>query len=177
MPGGILMDTTDFLRMFEYDSWANRECIRSMHSVAEPASSDLVRRMAHILSAEKLWRERVLGQAQTMPVWPTATLEDCSALSEKNADAWREFLKQLPSAGPIAPGPINDRDRSGALSQNVKYRNSKGEPFSSRIEDILSHVLFHSAYHRGQIASQMRAAGFSPAYTDFIHAVREGFIE
>jgi uncharacterized damage-inducible protein DinB len=38
-------------------------------------------------------------------------------------------------------------------------------------------VLFHSAYHRGQIASQMRAAGFTPAYTDFIHAVREGFIE
>jgi uncharacterized damage-inducible protein DinB len=169
------VDSSDFLRIFEYDSWANRECIRAMHSVTEPTSSDLVRKMAHVLSAEKLWLERILGQAQSMPVWPTSTLDDCSALSEKNADAWRAFLKQHSSASPISAGPLNDR--SGALSQNVKYRNSKGEPFSSRIEDILSHVLFHSAYHRGQIASQMRAAGFTPAYTDFIHAVREGFIE
>jgi uncharacterized damage-inducible protein DinB len=169
------MDTSDFTRMFEYDSWANRECIRAMHSVTEPASSDLVRKMAHILSAEKLWLERILGQPQSMPVWPTSTLDDCSALAEKNADAWRVFLKQLSSAGANGASPTNDP--SGALSQNVKYRNSKGEPFSSRIDDILSHVLFHSAYHRGQIASQMRAAGFTPAYTDFIHAVREGFIE
>lgn len=174
------MDSSDFLRMFEYDSWANRECIRAMHSVNEPASSDLVRRMAHILSAEKLWLERILGQAQSLPVWPASTLEDCSVLSEKNADAWRVFLKQLASSKPISAGSIAGsptNDPWGGLSQNVKYRNSKGEPFSSRIEDILSHVLFHSAYHRGQIASQMRAAGFTPAYTDFIHAVREGFIE
>jgi uncharacterized damage-inducible protein DinB len=35
----------------------------------------------------------------------------------------------------------------------------------------------HSAYHRGQIASLMRAGGGIPAYTDFIHAVRQGLIE
>jgi uncharacterized damage-inducible protein DinB len=45
------------------------------------------------------------------------------------------------------------------------------------VEDILTHVLLHSAYHRGQIASQTRAAGGTPAYTDFIHAVRQGFVE
>ena len=45
------------------------------------------------------------------------------------------------------------------------------------MEDILTHVLLHSAYHRGQIASQVRAGGEQPAYTDFIHAVRQGLIE
>jgi uncharacterized damage-inducible protein DinB len=35
----------------------------------------------------------------------------------------------------------------------------------------------HSAYHRGQVALEMRAAGHQPAYTDFIHAVRQGFLE
>jgi uncharacterized damage-inducible protein DinB len=169
------MDISDFFRMFEYDAWANRECIAAMKFMTKPASSDLVGRMAHILSAEKLWLERILGQPQSTPVWPTSTLDDCSALSEKIAESWRAFLKQFPSAGSNSAGS-NDVRRC-TLSQNVKYRNSKGEPFSSRIEDILSHVLFHSAYHRGQIASQMRAAGFTPAYTDFIHAVREGFVE
>jgi hypothetical protein len=27
------------------------------------------------------------------------------------------------------------------------------------------------------IAMQMRASGMEPAYTDFIHAVRQGFVE
>ena len=43
--------------------------------------------------------------------------------------------------------------------------------------DILSHVVLHASYHRGQIASAMREAGGTPAYTDFIHAVRSGLIE
>jgi uncharacterized damage-inducible protein DinB len=38
-------------------------------------------------------------------------------------------------------------------------------------------VVMHSAYHRGQIASHMRESGQTPAYTDFIHAMRQGFVK
>jgi uncharacterized damage-inducible protein DinB len=41
----------------------------------------------------------------------------------------------------------------------------------------LEHVIMHSVYHRGQIATDVRAAGFSPAYTDFIHVIRHNLIE
>ena len=58
----------------------------------------------------------------------------------------------------------------------AKYR-LENELWSSRVGDILMHVLFHSAYHRGQIALQMRASGVAPAYTDYIHAVRQEFVE
>ena len=75
---------------------------------------------------------------------------------------WREYLNGLSAK---------------QLSENISYKNSKGEPWSNTVEDILTHVLLHSAYHRGQIASQTRAAGETPAYTDFIHAVRQEFIE
>ena len=59
----------------------------------------------------------------------------------------------------------------------MSYRNSQGETWSSRKDDILMHVVMHSAYHRGQIAADMRIAGLVPAYTDFIHSVRQGFVE
>jgi uncharacterized damage-inducible protein DinB len=156
------MDAKDFLRMFDYDSWANRECIAAMRGAAGSISPDMVGRMAHILSAQKLWLERILNHPQSMPVWPSATIEECSALAEQISSAWRNYLTALSQQ---------------MLDSNVKYRNSKGEPWSSRVDDILTHVLFHSAYHRGQIALQMRASGFAPASTDFIHAVRAGFIE
>jgi len=63
------------------------------------------------------------------------------------------------------------------LSSTIAYKNSKGESWTSKIEDVLIHVVMHSAYHRGQVASDMRAAGSTPAYTDFIHGVRQGLIE
>jgi len=159
------MHAKDFLRMFAYDSWANRECIAALRN-AEPVSPDALARMAHILSAQKLWLERILKQSQSLPVWPTATLEDCALLEEETSLAWRNYLERL--GNQFAPGSLDDQ---------VEYRNSKGEVWTSRVEDILTHVLFHSMYHRGQIALQMRAFGLEPAYTDFIHAVRQRFVE
>ena len=88
-------------------------------------------------------------------------LEQCASAAEAMTQAWPGFLDGPPPA---------DLDRS------VAYRNSKGEPWTSTVGDILTHVVTHSAYHRGQVASELRAAGFEPAYTDFIHAVRQGFL-
>ena len=159
------MHAKDFLRMFAYDDWANRECLTAMRA-ANSLPADTIGRLAHILSAQKLWLERILKQPQSMPVWPGSTVDDCTALADEMSLAWRNYLARV--ANPFAPGSLDDK---------VEYRNSKGEPWSSRVEDILMHVLFHSAYHRGQIALQMRASGMEPAYTDFIHAVRRGFVE
>jgi uncharacterized damage-inducible protein DinB len=159
------MHVNDFSRMFAYDYWANRECLAAMRA-AGSVSADIVGRMAHILSAQKLWLERILKQRQSMPVWPGSTIEDCMLLADEMSSAWRNYL--TPLAAQLPPRSLDDQ---------VEYRNSKGEPWSSRVEDILTHVLFHSAYHRGQIALQMRSAAMEPAYTDFIHAVRQGFVE
>ena len=163
------MDIKDFLRMFAYDYWANRECLAAMRA-AGSVSPDTVGRMAHILSAQKLWLERILKQRQSMPVWPGSTIEDCVALADEMSSAWRSYLMQFTTQ-------LGTQLPSGSLNDQVEYRNSKGQAWSSRVEDMLTHVLFHSAYHRGQIALQMRASGMEPAYTDFIHAVRQGFVD
>ncbi|MFI5102035.1 MAG: DinB family protein [Terriglobales bacterium] len=159
------MHAKDYLRMFAYDYWANRECLAAMRA-AGSVSADTVGRMAHILSAQKLWRERMLKHPQSMPVWPRLTIADCLALADEMSSAWRNYLTRIENQ--FAPGSLEDK---------VEYRNSKGELWSSRVADILTHALLHSAYHRGQIALQMRSSGVEPAYTDFIHAVRQGFVE
>ena len=165
---GVFVDIKDFLRMFAYDYWANRECLAAMRA-AGSVSPDTVGRMAHILSAQKLWLERILKQRQSMPVWPGSTIEDCVALADEMSSAWRSYLMQFTTQ-------LGTQLPSGSLNDQVEYRNSKGQAWS-RVEDVLTHVLFHSAYHRGQIALQMRASGMEPAYTDFIHAVRQGFVD
>ena len=66
---GSSMHAKDFLRMFAYDHWANRECLAAMRT-AGPISADTIGRMGHILSAQKLWLERILKERQSMPVLP-----------------------------------------------------------------------------------------------------------
>jgi uncharacterized damage-inducible protein DinB len=148
-------------RQFAYDAWANREVLAGLRAGLRPIARPL-QLLAHILSAEQLWLERIRKEPQSLPVWPDFTFEQCEAQISNLAQHWREFLGQLSPVG---------------LSDKVTYRNSKGEPWTSTVEDVLTHVALHSAYHRGQIASQMRAAGGQPAYTDFIHAARQGLIQ
>jgi uncharacterized damage-inducible protein DinB len=150
-----------FTRMFAYDHWANRKYVDALNGTGS-APSNTIGRIAHILSAQKLWLERLRQEPQTMPVWPSSTLPQCAKLADEMAVLWRNYLTQL------SPGGFDEK---------VEYRNSKGEAWSSRVEDVLTHVLLHSAYHRGQIALEMRAARMEPAYTDFIHAVRQGFVD
>ena len=147
--------------LFSYDEWANREVLSSLQALTAPPVRS-INLLAHIVSAERLWRERLLTQQQTLPVWPVFTLEECKREVEQLPSLWKSYLTELGEAG---------------LSDSLAYKNTEGKSFTSQKQDILLHVVTHSVYHRGQIAANMRAAGFAPAYTDFIHAVRQGYVE
>jgi len=146
--------------LFSYEDWANREVLGSLRAVAAPPARS-VGLLAHIVSAERLWLERLEGQKQTLPVWPTFSLEQCESEIDELAVLWKGYLGTIGEAGVL---------------DSITYKNTKGETFTSQKHDVLMHVVMHSAYHRGQIAAGLRAAGFTPAYTDFIHAVRQGFL-
>lgn len=116
--------------------------------------------MAHIIGAECLWMARLRKEAATLPVWPDLDLDACAARLEELSLRWPEYLGL----------------KGEALTEKIPYTNSKNESWSNTVGDILTHVVIHSAYHRGQIASDLRAAGSTPAYTDYIHAVRQEHI-
>ena len=58
------------------------------------------------------------------------------------------------------------------LQNEAVYRNSKGTEYRTPVADVLTHVFFHSHYHRGQVAAALRALGIDPPWTDFIVFVR-----
>jgi len=150
-----------FLRMFDYDYWANRQCLTALGGSGSTLPK-VLRLLTHSVAAQKLWLERLEQIPQTAAVWPNSTIEECSRSTDEMSSEWKRYIDKL------SPSDFD---------KEIDYYNSKGERWSSRVEDILIHVLMHSAYHRGQAALEMRAAGLQPAYTDFIHGVRQGWVK
>ena len=123
------MQLLDHLRrQFAYDTWANREVLTTLKK-SSSASSRPRLLLAHILSAERLWLERIQGGPQSLPVWPEFSFEQCEAQITELKSLWRTFLIEL---------------SPGGLSNEITYKNSKGEAWTNTIEDILTHVLLHS---------------------------------
>ena len=146
-------------QLIRYDAWANSETLASLTNATPPARS--LRWMAHIVGAECLWLARLRSQPAPLAVWPEIGLDACAQRLTELSRRWPEYL---------------DAHRN-SIDERVSYTNSQGEAWTNTVEQILTHVTMHSAYHRGQIASDLRAAGMEPAYTDYIHAARQGHIE
>jgi uncharacterized damage-inducible protein DinB len=151
---------TRYRRMLEHDGWANFEALASLRSA--PAAERTRAWLAHIVAAELLWLSRIREEPPTAPVWPDWDLDRCERELTGLQAEWLRCLADL------------DEE---ALEDGVGYRNSEGEFWTSSVADILTHVVLHAAYHRGQIAAAIREGGRAPAYTDYIHAVRSRLIE
>ena len=95
-------------------------------------------------------------------MWPEFSIEECGRQAAELTVLWKNYLAGKSEAD---------------LAKPVSYQNSKGETWSNRKDDILMHLITHSAYHRGQVAAAVRASGSTPAYTDFIHSIRQSFVK
>jgi uncharacterized damage-inducible protein DinB len=142
------------LEYLAYDDWANRETAASVARAAAPPEKAR-KVLAHIIGTQWLWLARIQAGVAKMAVWPALSADEVARESSELLQAWRTLLS-------------DDK----VLGRAVAYNNSKGEPWSSSVEEIATHVVFHSAHHRGQVATLLRDSGHEPAYTDFIHGVR-----
>ena len=143
-------------RLFRHAAWANRaviECLKSQPSLPRKATTIL----AHVLGAEDVWLHRIRSEAGRLAVWADLSLSDCEAQAAKNSAAYAQVLEGLDNEG---------------LDKTVVYRNSRGVRYETRLHDILLHVCLHGSYHRGQVASLVRASGGEPVNTDYIVYVR-----
>ncbi|KXK55334.1 MAG: DinB family protein [Chlorobi bacterium] len=156
------MDLTDHIRRtFQYEWWANHATAESLGD-GTGIPDRAIALMGHIVAAQRLWLSRIQQGDMPMPVWPAFTPQQCRAELQKSKELWGEFLAALSAE---------------TLAQPVPYVNSKGDSFTSSVGDILTHLIVHAAYHRGQINAMLRQAGHTPAYTDFIQAARTGAID
>jgi uncharacterized damage-inducible protein DinB len=143
--------------MFEHLAWADERTQASLERAGTESIARSLEVWAHALAAEHVWLARLHGRPPFMAIWPELSLKDCAAVAAENRSGWMKYLED-----------VTDED----LDRPIAYRNSAGLPFTSRLDDILTHVALHGSYHRGQIARILREEDDTPATTDYIAFVR-----
>lgn len=151
------MNTAEHLReLFIYNDWANRRIVAAL-KLNESAKGRKI--MAHLLITEKEYFERLYGKDSTgFDFWQDLSAEDCGRLAQENAENYERILKRFDDEG---------------LGQIARYKTSEGIPHQNNFRELLTHVLFHSSIHRGNIILKMREENFEPPKIDYIIYLRE----
>jgi len=151
------METVEHLReLFTYNDWANRRIVAALKSNRSEKARKI---LAHLLITEKEYFERLYGKDSTgFDFWQDLSLEECGNLAQENAESYERILKRFDDEG---------------LGQIAKYKTSEGVPHENTFRELLTHVLFHSSIHRGNIVLKMRGENLAPPKIDYIIYLRE----
>jgi uncharacterized damage-inducible protein DinB len=162
------MTTGEVQELFAYDAWANVLVFEAASALSEEqrdqsiASSfpSLGATLAHIVGAEWLWLRRWLGESPSgFPDWVARpVMEDLRARRSAVEQERDTFVAGL-----------SDLD----LERVISYRTLAGQAFSDPLGDLMRHVINHSTYHRGQVATQLRHLDIKPPSTDLIVFLRQ----
>ncbi len=151
------MDTIEHLReLYIYNDWANRRIITALESNKSEKAREI---LAHLLITEQEYYERFYGKDSTgFDFWQNLSLEDCGNLAKENAEKYEGFLKRFDDEG---------------LGQIAAYKTSEGILHKNTFRELLTHVLFHSSIHRGNIILKVREENLAPPTIDYIIYLRE----
>jgi len=136
--------------LFEYNHAMNQKLIEAFNKHSDKISENSVKWMNHVLNAHQVWNNRIDKQEESYSVWQIHSLGYLKEIDQKNFERSGVILK------------------AGNFTQEINYVNSQGKAFKNSVKDILFHVINHSTYHRGQIASDFRQSGLAPEVTDYI---------
>jgi len=154
-----------YRRWFDYEKDSHEKVLVSLLSVPannrpSPSYQKAVDLFAHIIMGRRLWLFR-FGSATEPPrdLFPqSVSLEELACRLQEMEALWSSFLSRLDDV---------------ELARSFDYRSLDAGWFRNTVEDILTQLHGHSLYHRGQIASLVRACGGEPAATDFVYWARE----
>lgn len=138
-----------FPELFEYTFHFNQEVIRKIIQNQHILPERAFQLINHTLNAHQVWNSRILHE-KPFGVWEVHPLEDLQEINESNYQKTKSILENID------------------FMQILMYKNSKGDLFENRIEDILFHIINHSTYHRGQIMVFFRESGIEPIISDYI---------
>jgi uncharacterized damage-inducible protein DinB len=157
----------DFVSLFAFNRWANAKMLEACRKLtleqyaAEPVAgwSSVRSTVYHIAVVTEGWLRGLANDPD--PSFPAeadlATVQDAERLLDR---AYRRFEELLPTLTPEKLNTLVTLQRRG--------RTATLPPWA-----VLRHLVNHTTYHRGQVASKLKRFGIQQPDTDFVYWVFE----
>jgi len=144
--------------MMDHLYWADERILDSLEE-SKTKNKELLKLTRHIAVAERVWLSRLQGNSSLhYSLWEEVEdLTTVRTMFEENAELYRVYIEELEEFD---------------LDKMIDYANQSGVPFRTSIRDILSQVLLHGQYHRGQINQALRMESAKPVQVDYITFAR-----
>ena len=149
------MNKQYFIELADYNVWANniacgwieqidgkqweKEIISSFNSIQQT--------VLHIISAENAWLQRFM---QVPFTWLQSTYK---GTKEEHIQLWKKTSAALKS--------FIDGFNENSLNTDLYFKRLNGDAYSMPYYQLFAHVINHSTYHRGQLVTMLRQAGFT----------------
>jgi len=149
--------------LLAYNRWANHQYLDVIARLSDEqftrtlgGSFGSVRdTLVHLAWAEWLWVkrwERNSPQVRAVPdQFPTP-------------ESIRSYLKDVEEA----QIRVFEHGEPGLRTVRIRYTNLKREEWEYTLEQMVQHLMMHSAYHRGQLATLLRQLDVVPPTTDYL---------
>ncbi len=162
------MDSETIQCLYDFHYWARDRLLSAIETLPETQYTQqmpggwgsVADTLAHMVEAEEIWLTRLQGQSPTrlsgqedMPTF--AAMRQRWQLSK---DHYQIYLNRADAV---------------ELARLCEYKDTKGNPFSNPVWQILLHVLNHATEHRAQISTMLASIGVSHPGLDMILFWRE----
>ena len=136
---------TIFPEQINYNYWANLTLIQAASKLGPNAFDQKIvgswlsvhETLIHILWAEELWLERWQGRT-FIPALNPDDYTKLDTIRKKIGKIYKHQLRFIKS--------VNNHTEN----KFVSYLNFQGKRWEYRIQQMVQHMIIHSAYHRGQ---------------------------
>lgn len=143
-----------FNQLLDYNFYCNKKLIDTYSAIDVIPEKSLVL-FSHILNAHHIWNARIRERKAEYKVFQV-----------HEPEAWGDIHYENQR------NSFDITSNTDDFEKRIDYENSEGRLFTNTIQDMLFHIINHSAHHRGQIAMDFRLNGVEPLETDYIHYKR-----
>jgi len=135
--------------LMEYNHHANQQFIE-LFTERGFREEEAIRLFSHLINAHHTWLARIQSKPPMFDIWEIHLVNSFAQVDKNNHQS---TFKLLAEQNP---------------DQMVEYNNSSGKRFRNSLQEIFTHIVNHSTYHRGQLARICRQTGYNPPATDYI---------
>ncbi len=143
-----------FNQLFDYNFYCNKRLIEECNAI-DNVPEKTIKLFSHILNAHHLWNAKILGNKAKYDAFQIHGIKDWGDIHYENQRSSFEIT-------------TNADD----FEKRIDHENEEGRLFITTLQDIMFHIINHSAHHRGQIAMNFRDNNLEPIPLDYINYKR-----